>query len=88
MLHNRTFTKLFLFGLAFKTKNPHYLNCLRNLKRPMHNLSLQRQKLSLPLPLRTEYKKSPALGSECHFSGEEVASRGAVPALQGKVGRN
>lgn len=88
MLQNWTFTKLFLFGLAFKAKKPHYLNCLRNLKRPMHNLSLQRQKLSLPVLVRTEYKKSPALGSECHFDGEEVGSRGAVPVLQGKVGRN
>ena len=33
ILQNWTFTKLLIFGLAFKTKKTHYLNCLRNLKR-------------------------------------------------------
>lgn len=85
ILQNWTFTKLLIFGLAFKTKKTHYLNCLRNLKRPVHNPSLQRQKLNLPLLMGTEYKNNFWLWG---LNGEEVGSRGAVPALQGKVGRN
>lgn len=86
ILQNWTFTKLLIFGLAFKTKKKtHYLNCLRNRKRPVHNPSLQRQKLNLPLLVGTEYKNNFRLWG---LNGEEVGSRGAVPALQGKVGRN